>query len=189
MEQIRSLAIAVNSSPQRLERFKQLQEIHRPLQPIQDVRTRWNSTYDMLLRAWTLRSIINQWIRRETEPRLALLKIQSDEWTQIKYLILLLKPFRLWTEVLSESKGATIHKAWFVYNLVTGHMLRLQNLLEQKDFAWKDHIVKALEKGLKKLMDYRGKATGEEALIYTLATVLDPSVRLSQFSVSLPGKG
>ena len=86
--------------------------------------------------------------------------------------------------MIFKTKGATVHKAWFLYNLIGGHMLRLQNHLEQKDFGWRDQIVKALEKGLVKLVLYRGKATGQEALIYTLATVLDPATRLGQFQVS-----
>lgn len=138
----------------------------------------------MLLRAWSLRHKIASWTRREPERIFDSLRVHGDEWTQVQYLIKLLKPFRLWTEVISKTKGATVHKAWFLYNLIAGHMLRLQNHLEQKDFGWRDHIVKALEKGLAKLMLYRGKATGQEALIYTLGAVLDPATRLGQFQVS-----
>ena len=82
------------------------------------------------------------------------------------------------------TKGLTVHKAWFLYNLIGGHMMRLQNSLERQDFPWKIHLLNALDKGLEKLMVYRGKANGQQSRIYTLAAVLDPATRLSQFSVS-----
>ena len=141
----------------------------------------------MLLRAWTLRVSVNTWLRREAEPRLDVLKVQSAEWTLVKYLIMLLRPFHRWTKILSVTKGTTIHRGWFVYNLIAAHLLNLSAYLDQKEFLWRDQIVKAVDKGLSKLLAYRGKATQNEALIYTLAAVLDPSTRLTQFSVKPKG--
>ena len=185
LNKIRAIAIAIGSSPQRLERFKELQAPARPLLLIQDVRTRWNSTFDMLFRAWILRSKIGTWIRQNPDKRFEPLKITSQEWTLVQNLLRVLKPFKEWTESISQTKGATIHKGWFLLNLIAGHLIRYQNFFEQRDPPWAVNIIEALEKGLAKLMIYRGKATGEKALIYTLATILDPSIRMGQFRVSL----
>ena len=74
-----------------------------------------------------------------------------------------------------------------MYNLIAAHLLNLSAYLDQKEFLWRDQIVKAVDKGLSKLLAYCGKATQNEALIYTLAAVLDPSTRLTQFSVKPKG--
>lgn len=177
------MAIAIGASPQRLERFRALQT-DKSLLLIQDVKTRWNSTYDMLLRAWTLRQTIAEWIRGENDQRFETLHIKKQEWQQVLLLIRLLGPFKRWTEAVSKTRGATIHKAWFVYNLITAHIMRLQNSIVRKQFAWKNELRQALDKGLAKLLAYRGKSTSPEALIYSVASVIDPATRLGQFQVS-----
>lgn len=48
LNKARNLAIYINTSPQRREHFLKLQNKQPTLVPIQDVRTRWNSTYLML---------------------------------------------------------------------------------------------------------------------------------------------
>ncbi|EED23220.1 conserved hypothetical protein [Talaromyces stipitatus ATCC 10500] len=51
LNKVRSLAIYINASPQRRESFYNLQTKEPKLVPIQDVATRWNSTFLMLIRA------------------------------------------------------------------------------------------------------------------------------------------
>ncbi|KAL2694983.1 hypothetical protein AAEP93_002551, partial [Penicillium crustosum] len=55
LNKIRYLAIYVNASPQRRESFYNLQPQKVKIAPIQDVKTRWNSTFLMLRRAKRLR--------------------------------------------------------------------------------------------------------------------------------------
>jgi hypothetical protein len=138
----------------------------------------------MLLRSWVLRQTIQEWLKQERHSNMMRLQLTKTEWHQVAFLIKLLSPFKRWTEALSATTGASIHKAWFLYNLITGHILRLQASLATKDFEWKHELIKALDKGFAKLMEYRGKATGNAGLIYGLATVIDPATRLGQFKVS-----
>lgn len=58
--QVRNLAIYINASPQRRESFYNLQTEEPKLVPIQDVRTRWNSTFLMLRRAKRLQSTFDE---------------------------------------------------------------------------------------------------------------------------------
>lgn len=58
---LRNLIIKINSSPQRMLRFSQHLNIFpnlKSLSLIQDVKTRWNSTFLMLKRALELREVI-----------------------------------------------------------------------------------------------------------------------------------
>jgi hypothetical protein len=56
LNKVRFLAIYIHASPQRRETFNNLQTKEPKLAPIQDVRTRWNSTFLMLRRAKRLRA-------------------------------------------------------------------------------------------------------------------------------------
>lgn len=150
---------------------------------IQDVRTRWSSTYDMLLRALTLRSILADWIDGERNKKLHVLQLSSRQWQQVKYLLALLKPFKKWTESLSVTKGVTIHLASHVYHRVLGHLLRLENRFALKDFEGKTELCAAMERGREKLAQYFVKAGRQEGLLYNLATVIDPSTKLTQYKV------
>jgi hypothetical protein len=66
--QLRAICIAISISPQRFERFIATQQ-HLPardrLSVIRDVKTRWNSTYDMCARAIKLQRYIDEWLKQE----------------------------------------------------------------------------------------------------------------------------
>ncbi|KAJ5268073.1 hypothetical protein N7524_006113 [Penicillium chrysogenum] len=58
---VRGLAVFINASPQRRDLFLNLQTGTQKLVPIQDVRTRWNSTFLTLRRAKRLQSIFHEY--------------------------------------------------------------------------------------------------------------------------------
>jgi hypothetical protein len=63
MYKLRAICIAIDVSPQRYERFLATQQELPPrerLDVFRDVKTRWNSTYDMCERAIKLRRYINK---------------------------------------------------------------------------------------------------------------------------------
>ncbi|EED14179.1 hypothetical protein TSTA_103980 [Talaromyces stipitatus ATCC 10500] len=60
LNKVRNLAVYINASPQRWEAFCNLQAEGPKLVPIQDVRTRWNSTFLMLRRAKKLQSAFDK---------------------------------------------------------------------------------------------------------------------------------
>ncbi|EYE89961.1 uncharacterized protein EURHEDRAFT_436400, partial [Aspergillus ruber CBS 135680] len=64
LNKIRSLAIYINASPQRREAFYNLQKEEPKLAPIQDVKTRWNSTFLMLRRAKRLQFIFDEFCKQ-----------------------------------------------------------------------------------------------------------------------------
>ena len=66
--QLRAICIAIDLSPQRFERFLSTQQdlpVKQRLSVIRDVKTRWNSTYDMCERAVKLQTYINDWLEKE----------------------------------------------------------------------------------------------------------------------------
>lgn len=131
LNKARDLAIFINASPQRKEKFKDLQkEIRNPqLVLIQDVRTRWNSTYLMLERARRLRSELDKYCRLYEIDHMIL---NSDEWRQIDYLLCLTKPFYIYTTALSKTKDVTIHNVFSLYNELFKHLEVSKRQLQRK---------------------------------------------------------
>lgn len=102
----RTIAIYINASSQRKDAFTKLQNRATPLVLIQDVKTRWNSTYLMLERARWLRSTLDMYCLAD---KLDKMKLNAEEWRQIDYLLCLTKPFFEYTTSFSRTKDVTIH--------------------------------------------------------------------------------
>ena len=76
--QVRGLAVFINASPQRRENFRNLQTGGPILLPIQDVCTRWNSTFLMLRRARHLRSIFEKFCSKYNGTHQ--FQLNDEEW-------------------------------------------------------------------------------------------------------------
>jgi hypothetical protein len=175
----------VNASPQRLEQFKALQILagqpsRNVVGLIQDVKTRWNSTAQMLERALRMREIIKAWL--QTQPRLIELYPTSDEWKQIQYVMKILHPFLVYTKLLSASKTTTIHRAWSTYNRLFQHLESTELSLTRKRLPWKRNIRSALQPALEKLRKYYSRTAHPRGLFYNLANVLNPVEKLETYS-------
>ena len=88
---------------------------------MQDVTTRWNSTFLMLQRAKRLQTIYDKYC---SECGLSDLVLTEDEWKQIDYLLSITQPFFNFTSVLSKTKDITIHIVFSIYNQLFDHLER-----------------------------------------------------------------
>ena len=61
--------------------------------PILDVKTRWNSTLELLEQAYPLREITREWLNNPKYSEYRLLYTTENEWTVIKYVMEVLMPF------------------------------------------------------------------------------------------------
>lgn len=176
---IRGLAVFINASPQRREAFIALQP-EPALIPIQDVRTRWNSTFLMLNRAKKLQPFYDQYC---TDHQYLYFKLDQEEWRQVEYLLLLTKPFFDFTMMLSKTKDITAHNIYSIYNKLFSHLDAAEAKLKNKGVIWKKRMLWALQTAKKKLSKYY-TATEYEPYgdIYALATIFSPSKKLRYFS-------
>jgi hypothetical protein len=170
----------VNASAQRREAFIAFQTKEPRLILIQDVRTRWNSTFLMLSRAKKLQSIIDQYC---TTHQYVQFKLDQEEWRQIEYLLLITKPFFDYTTILSKTNDVTVHSIFSIYNELFNHIDVSEKQLKRKAVPWKKQMLRALQAARKKLAKYY-KATDIEAHgdIYAIATILSPSKKLQYFT-------
>ncbi|KAG0156603.1 hypothetical protein PDIDSM_3784 [Penicillium digitatum] len=160
LNKVRYLAIYVNASPQRRETFYNLQTTNIKIVPIQDVKTRWNSTFLMLRRAKRLRAIFSLFC---TEYDCEEMLLSEQEWRQIDYLLCITEPFFDYTTQLSKTRDVTAHYVFKIYNKLFDHLERSQAQLRRKRVPWKKQMLEALEAGLSLMRN-----------IYAISTMLAP---------------
>lgn len=142
----------------------------RVLRCFQDVKTRWDSTCQMLIRIYTLQEAVNLYTANYC-PHLSLSK---DEWDQIKYLITLLRPFQFYTSFISTTRSPTIHRVFEIYNILLEHFEKAKKKLGRKKKDWKSLLYQGLEAAENKLKDYYERTTEKFGYFYGLAILLTP---------------
>ncbi|KAI2964925.1 hypothetical protein CBS147323_6033 [Aspergillus niger] len=178
LTKVRSLAVFVNASPQRRDAFIALQPVHDQLFPLQDVQTRWNSTFLMLRRARKLRNCFDQYC---TDHDYVQFKISDAEWRQIDYLLQLTKPFFQFTMALMKTRDVTIHSVFLVYRKLLEHIEKSTRVLSRKTTPWKRAMHDALLAAKQKLREYYDKTYRDHGFLYATGTMLAPQYKLSAF--------
>ena len=122
LNKVRYVAIYVNASPQRRVTFYNLQTTNVKLVPIQDVRTRWNSTFLMPRRAKRLRPIFAPFCAEyDCEEML----LYEEEWRQVDYLLCITEPFFDYTTQLSKTRDVTAYYVFKIYNKLFEYLEQL----------------------------------------------------------------
>lgn len=171
LNKVRYLAIYINASPQRRETFYNLQTTNIKIVPIQDVKTRWNSTFLMLRRAKRLCTIFSLFCAEyDCEEML----LSEQEWRQIDYLLCITEPFFDYTTQLSKTRDVTAHYVFKIYNRLFDHLERSQAQLRRKHVSWKKQMLDALEASRSKLDEYYAQTDNIRGHIYAISTMLAP---------------
>lgn len=171
LNKVRYLAIYVNASPQRRDTFYNLQTTAVKLVPIQDVRTRWNSTFLMLRRAKRLRPIFAPFCAEyDCEEML----LYEEEWRQVDYLLCITEPFFDYTTQLSKTRDVTAHYVFKIYNKLFEHLEQSMKQLRRKRVPWKKQMLHALEASRLKLDEYYSQTDNIRGHIYAISTMLAP---------------
>jgi hAT family C-terminal dimerisation region/BED zinc finger len=154
---------------------------------IQDVRTRWNSTYAMIMRALELRVPLCELAK--DDPRLS--APSDEEWEILKVVSRVLAVFDAATRSLCASNYPTLNKAVPVYNYLFD---RLEGFLGMCDDdgglasaatinrcspATRRTIKKAIKKAHAKLRTYYGQTW---AGMYAIAVILDPTRKMDYYA-------
>lgn len=163
---IKMLVLAIRGSSKRTQEFQQIQgDLGRiePLQLVEDVCTRWNSTFRMLERALLLRGPIDR--------ALVLMKDLKDirpiDWFQLEECVKFLGPFNELTERLSGEKYPTLPLVMAIYPNLVKHL---------REGTWEDETIARAANAFRiKLEEYEGFLDQPVAVI---AMVLDPRFKL-----------
>ena len=114
LTKLRRVVIYIRASHQRRERFEgccRLNDIdHKEL--ILDVKTRWNSTHDMIERAIELKAAVVAMVQLHDIG----LVLNDADWMLLDKAAQILKPFKIFTHKLSGSRYPTINRAMPAYH-------------------------------------------------------------------------
>jgi hypothetical protein len=142
----------------------------------------------MILRAMRLRVPLKSWLetQMQSEPGLDRLTLSNTDWKKLRYLIVLLRPFALFTNTLGATTDTTINHTWNVYNALFNHLEDLQEKLNGKNNSdsWIPEFTTAIKAGREKLSEYYSKTGGDVEQQYALSGMLDPTQKLDIFRTS-----
>ena len=157
--------------------------LKQPLRPIQDVKTRWDSTTQMLIRLRILRKPLEKFLQRMGMRALIL---TESQWSVVEYLVDLTAPFNAFTQTVGRSSSPSIHSVYVVYNLLFAHIEDALFKLRRKKQVWKVSLKHSLEQAKAKLTKYYGKTSTDPDLdeLYAFSALLHPLTRNSAFEES-----
>jgi len=175
------MSIAVGASPQRRQHFIEIQNnrVKIPTTLLCDVKTRWNSSLNMLERSVWLQEFAKDWL--QTYAEFTPLWLTPEERRRIEYILEVLQPIRFWTLWMSKTRGVTIHRVFQVYQDIFDHLEMQISKLERKRMQWKIDIREGLVKAKLKAASCYGKTESPRGLLFRIGTCLNPYCKLNLF--------
>ena len=134
------LAVLITLTPSRQNEFIDCQraKVRIAVLPIMDVKTHSNCTLELLERAYRLREFTHERLQNPKYSEYRLLFTTHDEWTIVKYVMEVFRPFRYWTLWMSKRPTVTLHHVITVYNDMFDHMDGVMRALAKKKTPWKE---------------------------------------------------
>jgi hypothetical protein len=177
------LAVLITVTPGRRNEFIDCQKgkVRIAVLPIMDVKTRWNSTLELLKGAYQLREFTREWFKNPKYSDYRPLFTTQDEWTIVKYVMEVLRPFSYWTLWMSKRHTVTLHYVITVYNDMFDHMDGVMRALAKKKTQWKEDLFFAVKCAWQKLSKYYTEVTPMTGMLLITAHILDPFRKLRSF--------
>ncbi len=135
----------------------------------------------MLIKAHDLRSEITQFYENYS---IIYLLLNNDEWSQIEYLIDLLKFFCLFIKTLNTTRAFTINMIFKIYNRLFEHLKKTFHRLVRKRVSWKKSLMKIIKAIQAKLIKYYNQIQSELRLLYDKTILLHSTIEDSLFHTS-----
>jgi len=169
------LAVLITLTPGRRNEFIDCQKtkVRIAVLPIMDAETRWNSTLELLERAYRLRGFTCEWLQNPKYAQYRPLFTTQDEWTIVKYVMEVLRPFRYWTLWMSNRHTVTLHPVITVYNDMFDHMEGVMRALAKKNTPGKEDLFFAVKLARQKLTKYYAEVTPTTGMLLSSAQILN----------------
>jgi len=176
-------AVVITLTPGRRNEFIDFHKakVRIAVLPIIDVRTRWNSTLELLERAYRLREFTCNCLHNPKYSEYRPLFTTQGEWTIVKYVMEVLRPFRYWTIWMSKRHTVTLHHVITVYNDMFDHMDGVMRALATKRTQWIEDLFFAVKLARQKLSKYFAEVTPTTDMLLISAYILDSFRKLRLF--------
>lgn len=172
------LPVHGRSSPQRLSMYYHCCRVSncKELTLIRDVRTRWNSTQEMVSRALLVKRAYNSFCM--SESYMSPFALCEDDWLFLEQLDSLLRLFTRLTATLSSStRYPSISRTVISYNRMMDH------LEDFRDNTGNHEMLRnAADLGRDVLVKYYGRT--DDTHLYSVATAMDPRARFHWWTVN-----
>lgn len=165
IDKVRAFVIEIRRSPKKEEELldfaAKLQVKYKKL--IRDVKTRWNSTYSMLVSFLENKLIINSVL--SLHQNFVRLDLTENEWKEIDYFCTFLKPFFDFTEVMSGSNYPTLGTLLLLLDHLSDH---ITITIQKTKIPWIKEVAQEMDNKFKSVLEnlYNSSAY--------LALILDP---------------
>jgi len=156
-------------------------KVHIAVLPIMDVKTCWNSTPELLERTYRLRELTHDCLQTPQYSVYWPLFTTQDEWTIVKYVMEVLRPFQYWTRWMSKRHPVTLHHVITVYNDIFDHTDGVMWTLATKKTQWKNNLYFAVKLARQMLPNYYANVTPRTAMVLISAQNLVPFRNLRSF--------
>ena len=138
-----------------------------------DVETRWNSTLELVERAYRLWEFTCEWLQNPKYAEYQPVFTTQDEWTIVKYVMELLRPFRCWTLWMSKRHTVILHHIITVYNDMFDHMDGVMRALAKKQTPWMEDLFFPVKLARQKLSKYPAEVTRTTGMLLISVHILD----------------
>jgi len=179
----RMLAVLITLTPGRRIKFVDCQkaEVSIGVLPIMDVKTRWNSTLELIEPTYRLREFTREWLQNPKYAEYRPLFTTQDERTIVKYVMDVFRPFRYSTLWMLMWHTVTLHDVITVYNDMFDHMEGVMRALAKKKTPWKEDMFFAVKLVRQQLSKYYAEVTPTMGMLMISAHILDPFSKLRSF--------
>jgi len=177
------LAVLITLTPGRRNEFIDCQKAKVLISVllIMDVKTRWNFTLELLECAYRLLEFTCEWLQNPKYSGYRQLFTTQDEWTIVKYVMEVLRPFRYWTLWMSKRHTVTFHHVMTVYNDMFDHMDGVMRDLAKKKNQWKEDLFFTVKLAQQKRSKYYAEVTPTTGMFLISAHILDPFRKFRSF--------
>ncbi|CAB5383608.1 unnamed protein product [Rhizophagus irregularis] len=167
---LHTLIKKIKASPQQIDKFKAQCKVANVLNlnVILDVRTRWNSTYDILVRARKLKEPLN--ILSNSDSNLRSFTINEDKWINLLEIEELLKYFAKATKQICGEAYPTLSYVIPIYNILLNKLEDFRDTPNRFENG-KEVAINAINK----LKIYYNKT---DSTLYAVSLILDPRLKV-----------
>ena len=108
--------------------------------PMMDAKTPCNSTLELLKHAYRLHEFTREWLKNPKYSNYRPLFTTQDEWTIVKYVTEVKRPFQYWTRWMLKRHTVTLDHTITVYNAMFDHMDGVMSALAMTKTQWKEDL-------------------------------------------------
>jgi len=114
-----------------------------------------------------------EWLQNPKYSDYQALFTSQDEWTVVKYVMEVLRPFQYWTLWMSTRHTVTLLHSITVYNDMFDHMNCVMRALAKKKTQWKEDLFFAVKLARQMLFKYYAEVTPSTRMLLISAHILD----------------